>query len=155
MRSIADDIERYLKALLAQNMGQVEVRRKDLAMRFKCVPSQINYVLATRFTVGHGFIVESRRGGGGYVRIMRVPLNRQSQIAIEVCRSLGSRAGPQEAEAVVRRLQEEGLVTYREARLMRAVLDREVLPREGEGEYRVRLLRAMVLALLGDLCGEG
>lgn len=155
MRSIADSIERYLKTLLAENMGQIEVRRKELARRFKCVPSQINYVLATRFTVRHGFIVESRRGGGGYVRIIRVPIDRRSQVAVELCRSLGSRAGPREAEAVVCRLEEEGLVTYREARLMRAVLDRQVLPAEGEEECRVRLLRAMLLALLGDMCSEG
>lgn len=153
MRSIADSIERYLKSLLAQSMGQIEVQRKELAMRFKCVPSQINYVLATRFTVGHGFIVESRRGGGGYVRIIRVPLDRQTQVAVELCRSLGPRVGPQEAEALVCRLQEEGLVTYREARLMRAVLDRQVLPGEDQEGCRARLLRAMLLALLGNMCG--
>ena len=71
--NMSDIIEEYLKnVLLAQE--QVEIRRSEIADRFNCVPSQINYVINTRFTVQQGYVVESKRGGGGYIRIMKVNL---------------------------------------------------------------------------------
>ena len=72
MGTLADEIERYIKKILeASHDGIVELQRNELALQFSCVPSQINYVLSTRFTTEQGYIVESRRGGGGYVRIVK------------------------------------------------------------------------------------
>lgn len=69
-RSLVSEIESYLKSLLSKSSdGWIEVRRKDIAELFDCVPSQITYVLNTRFSMRHGYLVESRRGGGGYIRI--------------------------------------------------------------------------------------
>lgn len=69
-RSLVSEIESYLKSLLRSSPdGRIEVRRKEIAELFDCVPSQITYVINTRFSVGHGYFVESRRGGGGYIRI--------------------------------------------------------------------------------------
>ncbi|HOK71062.1 MAG TPA: CtsR family transcriptional regulator, partial [Bacillota bacterium] len=73
MGSLSDYIESYLKLLLDTGPhGFVEVQRRELAERFRCAPSQINYVLSTRFTVERGYVVETRRGGGGYIRIFKL-----------------------------------------------------------------------------------
>ena len=71
MAQLSDAIERFIKDLMEEG-AQVEVKRNELAQHFGCAPSQINYVLATRFSVDHGYVIESRRGGGGYVRIVRM-----------------------------------------------------------------------------------
>ena len=71
MAQLSDTIERFIKDLMSED-AHVELRRNELAQHFGCAPSQINYVLATRFSVDHGYLIESRRGGGGYVRIVRM-----------------------------------------------------------------------------------
>lgn len=80
MGSLSGDIENYLKQLLAQDAGIVMVQRSELSAHFSCVPSQINYVLRTRFTPTNGYIVETRRGGGGYVCIREIPINDKEDL---------------------------------------------------------------------------
>ncbi|EPC72630.1 transcriptional repressor CtsR, partial [Lacticaseibacillus paracasei subsp. paracasei Lpp71] len=82
--NISDIIETYLKTILAQEAA-VEIRRAEIARRFNCVPSQINYVIKTRFTPARGYIVESKRGGGGYIRIVKVKLT-DDQDLIQIMR---------------------------------------------------------------------
>lgn len=73
MRNISDIIEEYLKEIMQRNDKQIiEIKRSEIADQFECVPSQINYVINTRFTLEKGYLVESKRGGGGYIRISRV-----------------------------------------------------------------------------------
>lgn len=74
MASISDQIEYYLKKLIEKYKGEVEIKRNQLANDFNCAPSQINYVLETRFPLEKGYVVESQRGGGGYVRIIRIKI---------------------------------------------------------------------------------
>ena len=83
--NISDIIETYLKTILAQEAA-VEIRRAEIARRFNCVPSQINYVIKTRFTPARGYTVESKRGGGGYIRIVKVKLT-DDQDLIKSCAS--------------------------------------------------------------------
>ena len=64
---LSDSIERFIKTLLEQEETEIELKRNELAEYFGCAPSQINYVLATRFTPDHGYVIESQRGGGGYI----------------------------------------------------------------------------------------
>ena len=71
MAQLSNEIEKFIKDLMEDD-SQVELKRNELAQHFGCAPSQINYVLATRFTIDHGYVIESRRGGGGYVRIVRM-----------------------------------------------------------------------------------
>lgn len=149
MRTLADKIEDYLKKRLSESpQGVVEIQRQELALLFACVPSQINYVLSTRFTLAQGYWVESRRGGGGYVRIVRLPLDIRRLAEVLEDRPLSQQA----AEGIVTRLEEEGVVSRREAMLMRAVLDREVLNLElpARDFLRGRLLRVMLLTLLRE-----
>lgn len=84
MRLLSDSIEDFIKALMEDEQDQqqaIELRRNELAEHFQCAPSQINYVLATRFTPDHGYVIESRRGGGGYIRIMRLASTSRAGIA--------------------------------------------------------------------------
>jgi len=149
VRSLAVQIERYLKDLLeAQDF--VELQRNELAGIFSCVPSQINYVLSTRFTPSQGYIVESRRGGGGYVKIVKLSWddfsvdNRESMPDIE---ENGLSQG--ETEGVIRRLREEGYMTDREYLLLRAMLDRQALggERQEQDRLRARLLMTAINTL--------
>ncbi|GLG02564.1 transcriptional regulator CtsR [Alicyclobacillus hesperidum subsp. aegles] len=125
--NISDIIEQYLKRILEESdFDMVEIQRSELAEQFHCVPSQINYVISTRFTVDHGYIVESKRGGGGYIRIRRVKLDRE-HLVLEVLRSLGDEISQATGEALIERLYREGWVTRREAQMLQNMLRREVL----------------------------
>ena len=117
---ISDNIADFISALLAEE-GEVELQRNLLADRFNCVPSQINYVLSTRFTPEHGFVVESRRGGGGYIRITRI--SDPSQVALmHVVNSIGERITARGAEICLHNLLDAGLLELPAARLIAAAL---------------------------------
>lgn len=153
MGSKAEAIEQYLLRIIElSDNNTVELRRADLSLRFSCVPSQINYVLKTRFTTTQGYLVESRRGGGGYLRIVKVPLEQEEDLirmlADENCQDLSE----QEAKGLVVRLLEEGFFGKKEARLMLAVLCSTALERakEEKDALRMDLMRTMVLAKLRE-----
>ena len=96
---ISDLIASFLQESLEETDGGVlEVQRNDLAQRFNCVPSQINYVMSTRFSPERGYIVESRRGGNGYIRITRVRVDRQT-LLMQVINTLGSQVDLASARA--------------------------------------------------------
>ena len=81
MRNISDIIEGYLKKVIeVDEKGHVEIKRSEIAEKFQCVPSQINYVINTRFTADRGYLVESKRGGGGYIRIVRVRAHTKADL---------------------------------------------------------------------------
>ena len=96
---ITDMIAGFIQEALDDAGGVLEMQRGDLAQRFGCVPSQINYVMSTRFSPEHGYIVESRRGGGGYIRITRVHVDRQT-LMMHVINSIGSEIDPASARAI-------------------------------------------------------
>ncbi len=151
MSNISDLIEQYLKQLLeASQQGQVEIQRNDLAEKFDCVPSQINYVLSTRFSVEHGFIVESRRGGGGFVRIIKIPMDERVDTVRYLCDLIGNNISQQGAEGIARRLLDEDLISEREAAMMRAALSRDVLriALPARDQLRALILKAMIISLL-------
>jgi transcriptional regulator CtsR len=151
MNNISDLVENYLKQLLAESGNQyVEVQRSDLAMRFSCVPSQINYVLTTRFSAGHGYFIESRRGSGGYIRIVKIPLDQRADLILDLCAIVGDSISQADAEGVISRLFEENLISLREARVMQAAVDGNIL-RLGtpvRDKLRAHLLKAMITSIL-------
>ena len=101
---ISDLIAQFLQESLNEAAdGVLEVQRSDLAQRFNCVPSQINYVMTTRFSPEHGYLVESRRGGGGYIRITRVQVDRQT-LLMHVINSIGDRLDAASARAIAQNL---------------------------------------------------
>jgi transcriptional regulator CtsR len=148
---LSDEIEQYIKDLLAESPdGQVEIRRNSLALYFRCVPSQINYVLATRFTLRHGFCVESRRGGGGFLRITRLQPGTREDLAREVFGFIGDAVSHREAMALVERLVMEGLLSSREAVLVEAALSSAMMQSASSTRNRMRaaLLKSIVSAVL-------
>lgn len=151
LRNISDLIEQYLKQMLDGSMdGAVEIQRNDLADKFSCVPSQINYVISTRFTLEKGYMVESKRGGGGYIRIQRVDLPALKTIQYHIEQTVGNSVDQGTAEGLIYQLQEASLISKREAGLLRAAIHRDtiavMLPLRDE--LRARLLRAMLISLL-------
>jgi transcriptional regulator CtsR len=148
MANLADDIEAFLKRLLRET-STVEIQRAMLASKFNCAPSQINYVMTTRFTPVHGYVVESRRGGGGYIRIVRLNMEKGEALHTLVHHQIGQLISQEEVLATLSFLLERKLVTEREASLMAAALMRESLPLDPPyaDQIRATILKAMILAL--------
>ncbi|MBC1376422.1 CtsR family transcriptional regulator [Listeria sp. FSL L7-0091] len=152
MKNISDIIEAYLKQVL-ESSEAVEIKRSEIADKFECVPSQINYVINTRFTMERGYIVESKRGGGGYIRIIKVKMNDKLQLLEAIISMVHDKKVSQSfSEDVILRLLEEEVITKKEARLMVSALDREVLilPLPDRDILRSRILEAMLVALKYD-----
>ncbi|WP_026688657.1 CtsR family transcriptional regulator [Alteribacter aurantiacus] len=150
MRNISDVIEHYLKGIIDQSEDEIiEIKRSELAEHFQCVPSQINYVISTRFTLEKGYIVESKRGGGGYIRITKVQVDNQKELFDHTVSMIGKRVAQSPASNMVRRLLEEEAISKREANLMFSAVDREVLtlPLPVRDEVRAAILKAMITSL--------
>jgi len=149
-KSISEVIEQHLKRIIEQSQsGMIELQRSELAELFQCVPSQINYVISTRFSIEQGYIVESKRGGGGYIRIRQVGLESDAAL-LDMIRTLGSSLSQREAEGLVDRLEREEFLTIREANMLRAASRRDVLLLELplRDEVRARLVANMLMVLL-------
>lgn len=143
MGHLADIIEEFiLRKLLGERKEAAVLKRNELAEELNCAPSQISYVLSTRFTVERGFIVESRRGSGGFVRIVRIPVQR---IVYEDAAEKAVAESPEGVEDVVARLRAHGLLSYREAELMLQFF-RLTSERLGAQE-RARVLQSLLLRL--------
>lgn len=149
MANLADDIEQFLKQHLRRS-PVIEIQRVGLAAKFGCAPSQINYVLATRFTLERGYLVESRRGGGGYIRIIRLNMEKGDALHEMLHREIGEQVGQEEALGYIARLKEQDLITDREAAIMEAAVRRETIGLDlpERDAVRANLLRAMILAVL-------
>ena len=151
MGSIADEIEQYIKKLIEQSRQRaIRLNRSQLAEMFDCVPSQINYVLSTRFNMEKGYLVESRRGGGGYLRIIRLSIS-DYQDMMELINSTPERVSQRMGDDLIQRLYEEGILTKKEAMLMSAVIRDETLAalaRNDRDIIRGYLIRSMLATIL-------
>jgi transcriptional regulator of stress and heat shock response len=149
MANLADDIEQMLKHMIG-TAGVIEIQRATLAAHFGCAPSQINYVLTTRFTPERGYLVESRRGGGGYIRVTRLNLDDDSDLHALIHNEIGPQVTQDEALGYIQRLREQNIIDEREAALMAAATDRETIGLElpVRDVIRANLLKAMILTIL-------
>jgi transcriptional regulator CtsR len=148
--SISDVIEQYLKQILhARGKDVIEIKRNEIADQFQCVPSQINYVIKTRFTVEKGYIVESKRGGGGYIRIIRVQHEDQAELIDEIIEMINPAVTQQASIDVLERLLEEEIITEREAKIMLSAIERTTLAIKLplRDELRARVLSSMLASL--------
>lgn len=151
MSSLSSQIEQYLLRLLSVSpSSSIELQRGELARFFDCVPSQINYVLSTRFTLERGFLVTSRRGGAGFVRIARLDLEKNITIIDMVEEFLKKEISEKEAFDFISRLAEERYLTKREESIFKAAIQLEGLPASGQMKdcFRGELLLKMVKAVL-------
>lgn len=149
MSMLSDNIESFIKSLF-EDMHQIDVRRNELAEYFRCAPSQINYVLATRFSADKGYYIESRRGGGGYIRIMRVDVDEGDYLLHLATQGIGGEMSETDARRIVESLLEKEIVNLREARLMSAVISSKAIsaPMPIKDRLRAGLLRQMIYALM-------
>ncbi|SEK82536.1 transcriptional regulator CtsR [Alkalibacterium pelagium] len=145
---MTDIIEAYLKKVL-QQQEQVEIRRSEIAQLFDCVPSQINYVINTRFTIQKGYLVESKRGGGGYIRIIKVQVLDDLDMLNTMIEIIGDSITEKDAKSVVQKLYEDDIITKREAKLMLVAMDKSLYTGERVIDNRLRsnLLRTMLVNL--------
>lgn len=144
-QNMSDLIESYLKNVLFSN-EIVEIRRSEIADQFNCVPSQINYVINTRFTIQQGYVVESKRGGGGYIRIMKVNLVDE----MDILNTLGDLIPPQlsvrEANHLLQNLYENELISKREAQMMALMMEKDTFPvsvKNGD-EIRSNMMKKLI-----------
>ncbi|ASS76957.1 transcriptional regulator [Tumebacillus algifaecis] len=151
MRNISDIIEQHIKKILSgAGSGTAEIKRSELADMFNCVPSQINYVISTRFTIEKGYVVESKRGGGGFIRITKVGLELNQMLHHAILDLMGSAVTAKEAEGLIQRLHDEKVLTTREARVMLSVVCTDILALSPaiRDQIRANYVSAMLVALL-------
>ena len=145
---LSDSIESFIKAMLAEDSPEVELKRNELAEYFGCAPSQINYVLATRFSPDHGYVTESRRGGGGYIRIIRVVQSGSRRLMYLVNEQIGDSMKEEECMRMLNQLKAQGLVSDDEASVMAAALSAKTLavpvPEALKDAIRARMMKSML-----------
>ncbi len=142
-------IEQFIKTMLSQDEPEVELKRNELAEYFNCAPSQINYVLATRFTPDHGYIIESRRGGGGYIRIFRMEQDTSEQLVYMFNERIGDSIDALAASHLIQQLMEREVVTPGEAAVMSAAISPQALSlpisADMKDAMRAKILKSMLL----------
>ena len=151
MSSLANKMEDYLKKLLSLSAsGYIDIKRKELSNKFSCVPSQVNYVLETRFTMEKGYLVESKRCGKGFVRIKKLDAFEENHLAEFFQEILTDYVSDARAKGFVQRLYEEKYISLREAKIMEASLNSIEFIEDDllKNKLRTCLLKDMFLMLL-------
>ena len=148
---LSDSIEQFIKELLNQESTEVELKRNELAEYFGCAPSQINYVLATRFSPDHGYLTESRRGGGGYIRIVRVVQSGSQRLMYLVNDRIGDSLSEEECLRLISQLKEQMIVTEDEAALMASAVSTRALsvpvPDVLKDAMRAKMMKSMLMSI--------
>jgi len=151
MPRISDIIEKFINDLIEEAEGTIEIGRNELADYFNCAPSQINYVLTTRFTTERGYYIESRRGGGGCIRISKLNIDKQRYLNDIFTQKIGSSLNKEKAYSFIDFMCKEKLITEREGKIIKAALDDSNLaavPKDLRDEIRASLLKAMLVSAL-------
>lgn len=146
---MSDIVARHILDMLEEADGNAEIRRNELASVLGCVPSQINYVITSRFTPEQGYIVESRRGGGGYIRITRINTTPQDAI-MHIINSIGKRLDKITAEVMINNMFERSIINEDTARLMLSALSERVfldVPQQYRDILRASIFKNMLLTL--------
>jgi transcriptional regulator CtsR len=148
---LSDSIEQFIKELLSEEATEVELKRNELAEYFGCAPSQINYVLATRFSPDHGYLTESRRGGGGYIRIVRVVQAGSQRLMYLVNDRIGDSLEEEECARLISQLKEQRIVTADEAALMASAISTRALgvpvPDALKNALRAKMMKSMLMTV--------
>lgn len=148
---LSDSIEHFIKTMLSEESTEVELKRNELAEYFGCAPSQINYVLATRFSPDHGYLTESRRGGGGYIRIVRVVESGSQRLMYLINERIGDSLEEDECLRLISQLKEQRIVTADEATLMASAVSTRALgipvPDTMKGVLRAKMMKSMLMTI--------
>ncbi|MDD7363789.1 MAG: CtsR family transcriptional regulator [Peptoniphilus sp.] len=138
MARLSNNIEEYILDLLVERDGRIEIKRNVLAQHFGCAPSQINYVLTTRFTPVQGFFVESRRGGGGYIRIVKVEIEDDQKYFAMLTDEVGESMTRSKSERILKSLLDNEYLTKSEYQLLSIALSDRALSAAGDTRNNVR-----------------
>ena len=145
---MTDSVVQYILSLLEEEHGSAEFRRNELAETMGCVPSQISYVISSRFTPEQGYLVESRRGGGGYIRITRIQRDAPT-LLMHLVNSIGESLDGASAGVILRNLAERKVLSLRDAHLMAAAISDRALasvPQEQRDTLRAGILKNLLMA---------
>ena len=144
---ISDLVASYIINMLDESGGNAEIKRNELADSLGCVPSQINYVLTYRFTPEQGYIVESRRGGGGFIRITRIHTDKNSAL-MHIINSIGKQLEYNDARLMISNLHGSGAISDECASLMTAAVSERNfagLPKSVHCAVRAAIVKNMLL----------
>lgn len=153
MPRLSDIIEEFIKNLFDEaDDSMLEIRRNELASHFGCAPSQINYVLTTRFTADKGYYIESRRGGGGSIRITKVSLDTDDYLSRLISEKIGKSVTQSSAESYIDAFLEQDLITEREGALMKAAVNDKSMGIQPQDRDAIRagILKSMLLVLINS-----
>ncbi|MBQ5347111.1 MAG: CtsR family transcriptional regulator [Ruminococcus sp.] len=149
---MSDLVAQHILAMLDEQNGNAEIKRNELANDLGCVPSQINYVITSRFTPEQGYIVESRRGGGGYIRITRVNMDKSSAV-MHIVNSIGDTLDKATAEIMIKNMYNQSIIDLPTARLMASALSERVfkeIPQNIKDILRARIFKNMLLTIINN-----
>lgn len=147
---MSDVIEEFIKDLLKED-DELEIQRNELAEQFNCVPSQINYVIATRFKPSQGYYVESRRGGGGHIKIRKINVTK-SNLLMHTINSMGDSITANEVDIFISNFLSYGIISEIEAKLLKVATSDNVLiiSPEIRDKLRANIFKNMLLNLVED-----
>ena len=145
---ISDVIEEFIKDMLKTD-EELEIQRNELAEHFNCVPSQINYVISTRFKPSQGYYVESKRGGGGHITIKKINVT-QSNYLMHTINSIGDKLTAKEVDIFISNFLSDDIVTEKEAKLLKVATSDNVLtvPIEIKDSLRAKIFKNMLINLI-------
>ncbi len=145
---MSDIIEEFIKELLEENDEYVEIKRNELAEHFHCVPSQINYVISTRFKPSQGYYVESKRGGGGNIKIRKIN-NEKSDYLMYIINNIGKEITSNDVDILLSDFLTYNIISEKEAKLLKVATSDNVLKLDSKikDEVRARILKNMLLNL--------
>ena len=148
---MSDMIEEFIKDLFKDDNDYIEIQRNDLAEYFNCVPSQINYVIATRFKPSQGYYVESKRGGGGHIAIKKINVTK-SNYFMHIITSVGDSITAQEIDIFISNFLSYGMISEKEAKLLKVATSDKVLkvPQNLKDSLRASIFKNMLLNLVED-----
>ncbi len=147
---LTDEIAKMIESMLEAGGGTLDLQRNEMAGRLGCVPSQISYVITSRFTPERGYLIESRRGGGGHIRIIRKQMDRNEYL-MHFFHAVGDAISESEAKAYLQNLADNGFVTKRECGIIRNALSESALQNvtpAGRETVRAQIFRHILLSLV-------
>ena len=152
MSILSDRIEEFIKEMMSEYEGMIELQRNELAEYFRCAPSQINYVLATRFSPEQGYMITSRRGGGGHIKVSRIMADENEYLMALISKLSGGEISQKEADQIIDGLMQLKIIQKSQEVVMKAaVADKAVkVPATIKNRLRANILKEMLLATLAS-----
>ena len=151
MARLSDLIEEFIKEMFVDNdEDELEIKRNELANYFSCAPSQINYVLTTRFTTDKGYFIESKRGGGGCIKIKKVEYKEHNSLADVISEKIGNSITYSNGLRIINNLLESGIITERESKIMKIAINDRTLASctDSRNNVRADILKSIIMVIL-------